>query len=119
MAWISDDDWKLIRNSLREGAPAGPALELTGAASNGSGTRELAPRGSKRIDNHAASLLLERGLLNATEIPFIRTRRMEAVVTNTVMGMRMLLDSGSVQPLTPVTTVGDPLDFTDTRDYRE
>jgi acetyl-CoA carboxylase carboxyl transferase subunit beta len=33
--------------------------------------------------------------------------------------MRMLLDPGSAQPLTPATTVCDPLGFTDTRDYRE
>ncbi|MGH3836064.1 MAG: acetyl-CoA carboxylase, carboxyltransferase subunit beta [Pseudonocardiaceae bacterium] len=33
--------------------------------------------------------------------------------------MRMLLDPGSAQPLTPATTVCDPLDFTDTRDYRK
>ncbi len=33
--------------------------------------------------------------------------------------MRMLLDPGSAQSLTSATTVCDPLDFTDTRDYRE
>jgi acetyl-CoA carboxylase carboxyl transferase subunit beta len=33
--------------------------------------------------------------------------------------MRMLLDPGSAQPLIPATTVRDPLDFIDTRDYRE
>jgi acyl-CoA carboxylase subunit beta len=33
--------------------------------------------------------------------------------------IRMLLDPGSAQPLTPATTVCDPLDFTDTCDYRE
>ena len=33
--------------------------------------------------------------------------------------MRMLLDPGSAQSLTPATTVRDPLDFIDTRDYRE
>ncbi|MGH3857159.1 MAG: acetyl-CoA carboxylase, carboxyltransferase subunit beta, partial [Pseudonocardiaceae bacterium] len=36
-----------------------------------------------------------------------------------VQRIRMLLDSGSVQPLTPASTVCDPLNFTDTRDYRE
>jgi acetyl-CoA carboxylase carboxyl transferase subunit beta len=33
--------------------------------------------------------------------------------------MRMLLDPRSVQPLTPATTVCDPLNFTDIRDYCE
>ena len=33
--------------------------------------------------------------------------------------MQMLLDPGSAQPLTPATTVCDPLGFTDTSDYRE
>lgn len=33
--------------------------------------------------------------------------------------IRMLLDPGSAQPLTPATTVCDPLGFTDTCDYRE
>lgn len=36
-----------------------------------------------------------------------------------VQRMRMLLDPGSAQPLTPATTVCDPLDFIDTRGYRE
>jgi acyl-CoA carboxylase subunit beta len=33
--------------------------------------------------------------------------------------IRMLLDPGSAQPLTPAATVCDPLGFTDTGDYRE
>ncbi len=33
--------------------------------------------------------------------------------------MRMLLDPRSAQPLTPATTLCDPLNFTDIRDYRE